>query len=88
MKSRVYAHKFQKIGHSGIVSFAYIGKEELHKYMKQTRPHLQISPLGLVNKYGSKNPKQVKNKCVTILPSDLHTLKRVARRFDLDKCWI
>ena len=25
--------------------------------MKQTRPHLQISPLGLVNKYGSKNPK-------------------------------
>ena len=25
--------------------------------MKQTRPHLQISPLDLVNKYGSKNPK-------------------------------
>ena len=25
--------------------------------MKQTRPHLQISPLGHVNKYGSKNPK-------------------------------
>ena len=25
--------------------------------MKQTRLHLQISPLGLVNKYGSKNPK-------------------------------
>ena len=25
--------------------------------MKQTRPHLQISPLGLVNKNGSKNPK-------------------------------
>ena len=25
--------------------------------MKQTRPYLQISPLGLVNKYGSKNPK-------------------------------
>ena len=25
--------------------------------MKQTRPHLRISPLGLVNKYGSKNPK-------------------------------
>ena len=25
--------------------------------MKQTRPHLQISPLGLVNKYGSKDPK-------------------------------
>ena len=30
--------------------------------MKQTRPHLQISPLGLVNKYGSKNPKTIKNK--------------------------
>ena len=25
--------------------------------MKQTRPHLQISPLGLVNKFDSKNPK-------------------------------
>ena len=25
--------------------------------MKQTRQHLQISPLGLVNKYGSENPK-------------------------------
>ena len=25
--------------------------------MKQTRQHLQISPLGLVNKYGSKDPK-------------------------------
>ena len=25
--------------------------------MKQMRPHLQISPLGLVNKYGSKYPK-------------------------------
>ena len=25
--------------------------------MKQTRLHLQISPLGLVNKYGSKIPK-------------------------------
>ena len=30
--------------------------------MKQTRPHLQISPLGLVNKYGSKNPKISQNK--------------------------
>ena len=30
--------------------------------MKQTRPHLQISPLGLVNKNGSKNPKEVKNE--------------------------
>ena len=27
-------------------------------------------------------------KHVTILPSDLYTLKRVARRFDLDKHWI
>ena len=25
--------------------------------MKQTTPHLQISPLGLVNKYGSTNPE-------------------------------
>ena len=25
--------------------------------MKQIRPHLQITPLGLVNKYDSKNPK-------------------------------
>ena len=25
--------------------------------MKQTRPHLQISPLGLINNYGLKNPK-------------------------------
>ena len=65
MKSRVYAHKFQKIGHSGIVSYPYTDKEELHKHMlhmKQTRPHLQFSPLGLVNKYGSKNHKTVKNK--------------------------
>ena len=30
--------------------------------MKQTSPHFQISPLGLVNKYGSKIQKQVKNK--------------------------
>ena len=25
--------------------------------MKQTRPHLQIRPLGLVNTYGSKYPE-------------------------------
>ena len=29
----VHAHKFQKIGHSSIVPFAYIGKEETHKYI-------------------------------------------------------
>ena len=34
MKSKEYPHKFQKIGHSGIVPFAYIGKEKLHKYMQ------------------------------------------------------
>ena len=34
MKSRVHAHEFQKIGHSHIVPFAYVGKEELHKYMQ------------------------------------------------------
>ena len=31
---RVIAHKFQKIGYSGIVPFAYVVKEELHKYMQ------------------------------------------------------
>ena len=30
--------------------------------MKQTRPHLQTSRLGLVNKYGSKNPKTSQNQ--------------------------
>ena len=30
--------------------------------MKQTRPHLQISPLGLVNKYGSKSPKTIQKQ--------------------------
>ena len=30
--------------------------------MKQTRPHLQISPLGLVNSYGSKNPTSQKQE--------------------------
>ena len=34
MKSRVIADKFQKIDHSGIVPFTYVGKEELHKYMQ------------------------------------------------------
>ena len=32
--SRVYAHKFQKIGYSGIIPFVYVGKEEIHKYMQ------------------------------------------------------
>ena len=27
-------HEFQKIGHSGIISFVYAGKEEIHKYMQ------------------------------------------------------
>ena len=35
----------------------HFGKKILEMNMKQTRPHLQISPLGLVNEYGSKNPK-------------------------------
>ena len=38
--------------------------------MKQTRPHLQISPLGLVNKYGSKYPK-------TSQKPESHILKQV-----------
>ena len=37
-RSRVYeflknAHKFQKISYSGIISFVYVGKEEIPKYM-------------------------------------------------------
>ena len=27
------AHKFQKISYSGIISFMYVGKEEILKYM-------------------------------------------------------
>ena len=27
-------NKFQKIGHSDIVPFGYIGKEDIHKYMQ------------------------------------------------------
>ena len=27
-------HKFQKIGHSGFISFVYEGKEEIHKSMQ------------------------------------------------------
>ena len=30
------AHKFQKIGYSGIIPFVYIGKEEIHKNMQYT----------------------------------------------------
>ena len=33
-KYRVYAHKFQKIGHSGIISFVYLGKEKMHNYIQ------------------------------------------------------
>ena len=27
-------HKFQKIGHSGIIPFTYEGKEQINKYMQ------------------------------------------------------
>ena len=32
----MYAHKFQKIGHSCIIPFVYdyVGKEQIHKYMQ------------------------------------------------------
>ena len=42
----------------------------------------------LVDLFEHSNILVIHAKRVTILPSDLHTLKRVARRFDLDKCWI
>ena len=42
----------------------------------------------LVDLFEHSNILAIHAKCITILPSDLHTLKRVARRFDLDKRWI
>ena len=42
----------------------------------------------LVDLFEHLNILAIHAKRVTILPSDLHTLKRVARRFDLDKHWI
>ena len=36
VKSR-YAHKFQKIGYSNIIPFAYVGKEEIHKQIKEIK---------------------------------------------------
>ena len=42
----------------------------------------------LVDVFEHSNILAIHAKCVTILPSDLHTLKRVARRFNLDKHWI
>ena len=42
----------------------------------------------LVNLFEHSNILAIHAKHVTILPSDMHTLKRVARRFDLDKYWI
>ena len=32
--SKKNAHKFMKISYSGIISFVYAGKEEIHKYMQ------------------------------------------------------
>ena len=42
----------------------------------------------LVDLFEHSNILVIHAKHVTILPSDLHTLKRVARRFNLDKHWI
>ena len=33
MNLKINAHKFQKISYSGIISFVYVGKEEILKYM-------------------------------------------------------
>ena len=32
MNFKTNAHKFQKITYSEIISFVYVGKEEIHKY--------------------------------------------------------
>ena len=42
----------------------------------------------LVDLFEHSNILAILAKRITILPSDLQTLKRVARRFDLDKRWI
>ena len=42
----------------------------------------------LVDLFEHSNILAIHAKQVTILPSDMHTLKRVARRFDLDKRWM
>ena len=42
----------------------------------------------LADLFEHSNILAIHAKHVTILPSDLHTLKRVARRFNLDKRWI
>ena len=34
MRSIVHAHKFQKIGHSGIILFVYISKKDILQYMQ------------------------------------------------------
>ena len=42
----------------------------------------------LVDLFEHSNILAIHAKWVTILPSDMHMLKRVAQRFDLDKHWI
>ena len=34
---------FQEIGQSGIVSFAYVGKDEIHKYEASMTVHMGMS---------------------------------------------
>ena len=41
----------------------------------------------LVDLFEHANILAIHAKRVTILPSDIQTLKRVTRRFDLEKCW-
>ena len=41
----------------------------------------------LVDMFKHSNILAIHAKRVTILPSDIHTLKRVSRRFDQEKLW-
>ena len=42
----------------------------------------------LVDLFEHSNILAIHAKWVTILPSDMQMLKKVAQRFNLDKCWI
>ena len=48
----------------------------------------QASENVLMDLFEHSNILTIHVKWVTILSSDMHTLKRVAQRFDLDKRWI
>ena len=56
------------------------------RYMASAIASLQhASENFLVDLFEHSNILAILAKCITILPCDLHTLKRVARRFNLDK---